>query len=189
MTPLTRFIPITALALAACPNFAQQASAVQMGKFAGRSDMDTLHMSTKIGSFKIIDGEGRLEFTFKGTLLVSKLEGQLTTLAGNLRKEYDKNNRAVYTGGGTVAIEGKWRGVQWFGSDMTATYWGKGVCRITGEFDRNLETGYYWYRDPAKKKPFPSSNVIDLRIPAENYGADLNAKPQIKQGGTAGGGN
>lgn len=189
MTSLTRLIPIAALAVAAAPNFAQSATPAQMGKFAGRTDMDILHMATKIGSFKIIDGEGRLEFSFKGTLLVSKLDGQMTILSGSLRKEYDKNQRAVYTGKGTVVIEGKWRGVQWFGDDMNATYWGKGVCRITGEFDRNLETGFYWYRDPAKKMPFPSSTVIDLRIPAENYGADLNSKPQIRQGGTASGGN
>jgi hypothetical protein len=170
-------------------NFAQKATPEQMGSFAGKEGLGTFHMQTKLGSFKLIDCEGRLDVKFSGTLLVSQLEGgTMQVLEGKLRKEYDKSGRAVYTGAARIVVSGKWRGIQWFGSDMNATFYGRGFARITGEFDRNLKTGDYWYED-GEKMAFPSSSVMSMPVPQANYGADTKLKPTPRVGGTAGGGN
>lgn len=190
MKSLMRFGLVTGLIVASMANYAQPATPEQKGNYANKSDYGVFHMQTNLGSFKIIDGEGRIEFTFAGTVLLTKhTEGEMKVLSGKLRKEYDKNGRAVYTGSGKLLVTGKWRGLQWFGSDMTGVWYGKGFARITGEFDKNLNTGSYWYEDPSKKMPFPSSSVISLAIPPTNFGADLKAPPKPNQGGTAGGGN
>lgn len=137
----------------------------------------------------MIDCQGRLDVKFSGTLLVSKLEnGELKIVEGKLKKEYDKNGRAVYTGSARIIVTGKWRGVQWFGSDMSAVFYGAGFARITGEFDRNLNTGDYWY-DSDPPQSFPSASVISLTVPKANYGADTKLKPVPRVGGTASGGN
>lgn len=113
-----------------------------------------LNMTTKIGSFKLLDGVGRVEVSFSGTMLVSQLKGQIST-SGNLKKEYDARERQVYHGTGRVVIDGEFRGIQWFGTNMNGVWRGRGVARITGEFDQNLETGYYWYgKDPSRKVPW-----------------------------------
>ena len=190
MKSLMRIGLATGLLFASMANYAQQATPVQKGAYANRTDMAVFHMQTNLGSFKIIDGEGRVEFSFSGTvLLTNHSDGEMQIVSGNLRKEYDKNKRVVYTGTGKVVVTGKWRGLQWFGSDMNAVFYGKGYVRVTGEFDRNLNTGHYWYDDEAAKLAFPSSSVMSLPLPPANYGANLKAKPKPNQGGTAGGGN
>lgn len=187
MNSLLKLGTAAALLAVAMPNFAQDATAAQKAGYANRHDFGVLHMNTKLGSFKIIDGEGRLEFSFTGTVLITKLKGKATFAQGSkVRKEYDKRGRAVYTGTGKLVVDGTWRGVQWFGKDMEAVFWGKGAARIQGEFDRNLRTGDYWFDDKDRALPFPASAVMTIFIPPPNYGADPNVKPTPRQGGLAG---
>ncbi|ARU41460.1 hypothetical protein CCB80_10075 [Armatimonadetes bacterium Uphvl-Ar1] len=188
MNALAKLAVVGGLLAVSAPNFAQKATPEQMGPYANRGDMGMFHMQTKLGSFKMINGEGRVDFSFKGTLLVSHhTDGEMRVVSGNLRKEYSKNNRTVYTGQARVILTGKWRGIQWFGSDLTAVKYGKGFVRVSGEFDRNMQTGFYWYEDPAAKNPFPASSVISLAIPPPEYGANRNIKPTPRKGGAAGG--
>lgn len=177
--------------MVAAPNVAQVATAEQMGPFAGRSGFGTLHLQSRLGSFKSIDGEGRLSVRFTGTLLVTNLrDGRMTVRSGRLRKEFDEGGRQVYTGTADVVIDGKWRGVQWFGRDMRAVWWGRGFMRVSGEFVRNpqtgkLETGDYWYNNPEEKMAFPSSNLITLTLPQATMGVDPNVRPRGRRGGAA----
>lgn len=126
-----------------------------------------MNLQCNIGSIKCIDGEGRLTINFSGTILIVDLEGQ-EQLTGDYIKEYDKNGRRTYYGTGTITVNGKWRAVQWFGSDMTATWNGRGVMRVSGEFDRNLQTGRYWFDDPAEYMPFPASATNTVIVPQGN---------------------
>lgn len=142
----------------------QPATVQQMGKYQDKPEFGVIHLRTKLGSIKAIDGEGRLEISFTGTLLITNLEGK-STFSGDIREEYNKHGRACYTGKGTAVIEGKWRGIQFFGSDMNCTWFGRGFIRVTGEFDENLQTGDYWYENPSEKRAFPNANVKSDVVP------------------------
>jgi hypothetical protein len=180
-TSLRFGLAATAL-VASVANYAQPASAEQKGPYSGRSDMAIFHAQTKLGSMKLIDAEGRVDLSFTGTLLLTKhTNGEFRIVSGNLRKEYEKGGRTVYTGTARIVLTGKWRGLQWFGSNMNTVFYGKGFARLSGEFDRNLETGYYWYANAAEKVAMPASNVASFPIPPENV------KPKANPGGTAGG--
>lgn len=177
---------VSAAALAGLGAMAQPASPTEMGSFAGRRDMAVMRLNTNLGSFRSIDGEGRLEFSFSGTVLLANVDGRVTQTS-NLRKEYELKDakgkviRQVFSGTGRFVIEGKWRAVQWFGSDMRAVWWGKGFMRITGEFDRNLRTGDYWYDNPAQKQAWPSTSLLTLTLPPPAFGANPNANPQMRR--------
>ena len=177
---------VGATVMAAVMTMAQPASAAERGQFANRRDMAVMRLNTNLGSFRCIDGEGRLEFSFSGTVLLASIEGTVTP-SGNLRKEYELKDakgkviRQVYSGTGRFVIEGKWRAVQWFGSNMRAVWWGKGFMRITGEFDRNLRTGDFWYDNPAQKQAWPSTSLLTLTLPPPAFGANPNANPQMRR--------
>ncbi|MBL8049397.1 MAG: hypothetical protein JNJ45_12025 [Chthonomonas sp.] len=151
-------------AMAALAN-AQPASAVQMGKFAGKKDFDILHMHTKIGTFKLINGQGRADISFSGSMLVSGYKGDPLVVQGNLRKEFDRDGRTVYFGKGRIILSGSWRAVQWFGQDMQGVWFGNGVIRMRGEFDKDMNTGEYWFKDPKDLFYFPSMGTIDVPLP------------------------
>lgn len=154
----------------------QNATPAQMAGVKPDSKFATVHLQTNLGSFKSIDGEGRFEVTCAGTILISNLKGKAEVSPG-WRKEHESRGRVIYSGKGKIVLTGSWRGFQWFGRDMRAVWYGKGVVRVVGEFDRNLKTGDYWYDDPAKKLPWFSSGVTTVFLPPQNFGADLNAKP------------
>lgn len=166
---------------------AQPATPAQKAGFEGREKFGTMHLQSNLGSYRSIDGEGRLETTFKGTLLVSKLDGKMNIVSGKLRKEYEGLDRVVYTGQATVVFSGKWRAIQWFGSDMRTVWYGSGFMRISGEFDKNMKTGDYWYENPAEKLPFPSSSVFTLTLPRQVSGADQSIVPQGRKSDSLGG--
>ena len=141
-----------------------------------------VHFVSNLGSFKVINGEGRLEFEFKGTVLVSKLEGKVTPSSG-LRVEYDKDGRKIFTGTGRLIIEGKWRGVQWFGSNVRGTWWGKGDIRVVGEFDKNLQTGDYWFEKADERQSWPANGTITIHLPKGTYGKDADVVPKERKKG------
>lgn len=151
------------------------------------SDYGTVNFNTNVGSFKILGAaerkaEGRVEVTCKGTVLISGLEGKITPIG--LRREINdtKLNKQVYFGSGSFVVEGKFSGIQWFGRDMKAKWHGWGLVRLFGEFDKNLNTGEYWYEGDTQKRPwFNGGMTVTLPKPASQSTGTV--QPRIKDKG------
>lgn len=130
---------------------------------------DTLHMESKIASFKIVPKgshlpTGRLEMSFQGTVLISGVvPGSYVSTTGNLRKEFDDRGKTVYYGTGKLLIVGSFRNCQWFGKDLNFNFTGDAIVRAIAEFDKNLNTGQFWY-DPERKNPL-QANLTTLPVP------------------------
>jgi hypothetical protein len=131
------------------------------GAFGGFDTVNgnVAHFETKIGSFKGIGSDavpvqGKLDLSFNGTVLISGLDPKATLkMTGTVHKEYEikDHTKQVYFGNGTLAITGKLRAIQFFGKDLKGRFEGIGVFRLFGEFDRNLETGFWWYEGSSEK--------------------------------------
>jgi hypothetical protein len=138
--------------------------------------------NTNVGSFKLlgvneIPVEGTFDMSFKGTVLISNLDPQSTfMITGNVRKEIDdkKLGKTVYFGTGRITIYGKFRAIQFFGQDLRARFDGFGFIRMYGEFDKNLDTGYFWYGGDSEPTAWSNSG-IGLPIPQSNA-----QKPKVK---------
>ena len=130
-----------------------------------KDKLATLHFQTNIGSFKMMDGYGRVEISFTGTMLISQLEGPEPQVSGDLQLQYNDKGRRVYFGRGSIVFRGSWRGVQWFGRNMKGVWFGRGAMRLAGEFDKNLYTGEYWYDDPKQKKPWFAQGTFTIQLP------------------------
>ena len=151
-----------------------------------------MHLSTTIGSFRMLEfnddkpPEGHFEISFTGTVLVDTTDavknprGLTTkvTVQGNVKKEVSYHGRDVYFGKGKLIVDGGWHALQWFGRDMQAYFNGCGVFRVNGEFDKNLETGFYWYKDGKKMDWGTGGN--QPTCPASNYAPP---KPTVKING------
>jgi hypothetical protein len=125
----------------------------------------TLHFQTNLGSLKSLDGEGKFEMDFKGTVMVSHFKGSTPPqFTGNLRLQFSGHDRVVYFGTGHMAIEGKWRAIQWFGTNLKGVWNGYGIIRLVGEFDKNLNTGTYYYDDPTEVKYWQTS-IVPIWVP------------------------
>lgn len=161
------------------PGICQVATPEQRAGLTNTAGFGTMHFQTRLGSCKIIDGKGRLEMNFRGSVLINKLKGT-STFTGNVRKEYSKDGREVWNGQGKVVVTGEWRGIQWFGRDLTAVWFGAGMVRLSGEFDRNQKTGEYWYDDPANIHYWPGSGSIDLPCPENRAGFNPNVNVKKK---------
>jgi len=147
-----------------------------------KPDYGVINLSTSIGSFKMLEynddkpPEGHIEMSFTGTVLVDTTEAVknprgLTTAiqtSGDVRLEVNYHGRKVYHGKGKIIVDGGWHALQWFGQDMKATFNGCGVLRLSGEFDKNLETGFYWYADGKKYDWGTGGN--QPTVPQANYG-------------------
>jgi hypothetical protein len=152
-------------------------------------DFGALNLQTNVGSFRITGtkdpAEGRLEIQFTGSVLVSQLDPNGTVTASEgLIKEYDARDRKVYFGSGKLVVEGKFRKFQWFGRDMQARFVGKGIFLMYGEFDKNLDTGTYWYDGNPKRFPWGQGGRT-LAIP--NEGANVVKPVPRNQAGGGGG--
>lgn len=146
----------------------------------------TMHLRAAIGSFKLRDGEGVAEITYEGSLLVSQLKsisgdgpGKIS-ISGDLDKQYDDHGRALYYGKGTIRVEGKWRGLLWFGHNLTATVYGKSIAQLTGEFDKNGDVGTYWYDDSTDIHYWPAGMSWSVTVPEGTGGGDV--KPKARDG-------
>lgn len=157
---------------------AQPATPAQRAGVPADPSFGTMHFRSNVGSFKMIDGQGRVTIDFQGTMLISRHEGPAPTIEGNLRVEYDNRDRGkrVLFGTGRVTLVGKWRAVQVFGRGLGAVWFGRGVVRLSGEFDRNLETGWYWYDDPADRNPWPSQGTADFYLPPLRPGGNVTPR-------------
>lgn len=158
---------------------AQAATPAQRDGVTSEDGFGTLHFRTKLGSFKIIEGHGRCDFTFSGTVLVSNFKGKFD-VTGNVRKEYEKGSRVIYHGTGRFVGVGDWRSVQWFGSNMDGVWFGRGVVRLSGEFDRDQKTGDYWFDDPNKVMGWPGGTTMDIPVPPITPGYNKNVKIKKK---------
>jgi hypothetical protein len=142
-----------------------------------------LHLTTTLGSFKIKRGsedlnKGTLDIHFSGTVLISGLKGVADPIGG-VKLEYDRPDmsRKVFHGRGALHISGEFGSILFFGQDLSALYTGSGVIQLFGEFDKNLETGYYWYDgDSAKKTDWGTTGVTILPHPY----APANSPTKIK---------
>jgi len=165
-------IAILGASLAALSAFAQQATPEQRAGYEQHGDkMGIFHANATIGSFKLINGRGRAEINFSGTILIHgykpRVAGQNFTLTGALTKEYDdaKRERVMYHGNGKLVIDGEWKGIQFFGKNINMWFFGAGTFRNRGEFDKNLFCGDFWFENAAEKKPWASSATMDVQIP------------------------
>lgn len=159
----------------------QPATPEQRGKLPlDERKYGTLNLSTRLGSFRAINCEGRMEFTFTGTVLISRMDGDVQ-VTGDVRKEYEFGDRKVYYGTGRVVASGKWRAIQWFGKDMRATFYGAGLVRVNGEFDSNQDTGLFWYDDKDLALPWPAASSRDVIVP-EPF-VNQRIQPIIKSSG------
>jgi hypothetical protein len=179
MTRTAKTLLALALPLASATGGSQPATPAQMAGVTPDPNFGTLHMQTRLGSFRLIDGRGRVEFSFSGTVLISQLQGEWK-LDGAARKEYEGKGRLVLNGRGRLVVTGQWRAVQWFGTDMSGVWYGFGIARLQGEFDRELNTGLYWFEDPRDKRSWLANNVVDVTVPTRKIGANPNARPRIK---------
>jgi hypothetical protein len=145
-----------------------------------------VNLSTSVGSFKLLwSGDvpvnGTLSFSFKGTVLITGLQGTVTT-TGAIAKEYDdaKHKKQAYYGSGKMVISGKYTSVQWFGRDMKARFTGQGLFRLFGEFDRNLSTGVFNY-DGEEENAWGTGGM-QVVLPKPNYGPS-RSQPTVRDAG------
>lgn len=186
MRSLRALFAACCLVVMAGPALTQPATPEQRMGVPSDPNFATLHLSTKLGSFKLLDGVGRVEISFSGSILLSRIDGKVET-SGRLRKEYESKDRVVYSGSGKVVVTGRWRGIQWFGRDMNAVWYGAGQARLAGEFDKNLETGKYWYDDPTRKFDWAASGTSTVPLPNQFLPKDIKPiergqLPKKKQG-------
>lgn len=142
---------------------------VTFGLFVGQSPSPTreqpkygtLRLRAGLGSFRL-EGEGRVEMTFRGTLMLVNFNGKID-LQGRVRKEFEGMGRTVWFAARDesgrfprAVIEGKWRYLQWFGGDMQAVWRGRGIALIFGEYDEHGDSGTWQLDD---NPPYPWHNV------------------------------
>lgn len=179
LKPLVTTLGLTTALFA--PALAQKATPEQMGTLGEKAEYGTLHLKTGLGSFKIKPtdplgkAEGRVEIAFSGSILVSQLDGNIQVSDG-LVKEFDDLGRQIYHGTGSAVVSGRWRGLQWFGRNLTATWYGKGLIQMIGEFDKDLKTGEYWYDDPDIKGQWPST-MWTMLLPEQKVGVTPGVVP------------
>jgi hypothetical protein len=150
-------------------------------------------LETKIGSFRMMEfnddsmPEGHFEMSFTGTVLVDTSEavkhprGLQTTIhtEGSVKEELNYHGRRLFHGTGKIVVDGGWHALQWFGRDMSGKFSGSGVFRLSGEFDKSLNTGQYWYED-GKKFDWGTSGQQPT-VPLANMMSSI--KPTIKING------
>jgi hypothetical protein len=184
-TPKALIKLVTALGLAAAMAafvFAQvgKYTPPDYSKMKVSNERDDLWFKTNVGSFKIMPRgdvlpSGELTMTFVGSVLISELKGTVTPV-GNVRREYQNKERGkeVWFGTGKLTVKGSFRAIQWFGRNLDAKFSGNGYMRLYGEFDKNLETGTYWF-DPKEKK-FWSNYGSNVGIPEVRNNAGEGVK-------------
>ena len=159
---------------------------------AAQQPTDTLYLQTGVGSFKLLPPgpdktRGTLDVDFEGTIMVSGLSGTVTPGAG-VRLEYERkdHNRQVYFGKGHIRVSGEFRGIQFFGRNLKGSYNGVAVARLYGEFDKNMETGYFWYASQPEKQDWGAYGRTLVVPPAKAIQALPKGKVRDVPGNKAG---
>lgn len=143
-----------------------------------------MDFKANVGSFKLlgagdVPAKGKLTFDFNGTVLVSGAEKTTMIVASpGVRREINdvKHNKAVYHGRGKMTIDGPVRAVQFFGRDLKARFYGRGIFRLYGEFDKNLDTGSYKLDGNQEARPWGTGGVT-LTVPSIEQ---ATPKPTVK---------
>lgn len=112
--------------------------------------------------------------------MISRLKGR-SSFTGQIRKEFEKGDRVVYHGTGRFSIVGEWRSIQWFGSDLSGYWFGFGVMRMAGEFDREQKTGEYWFEDPTNLQFWRTGGTMDVYLPEKRPGYNPTVKVKPKK--------
>jgi hypothetical protein len=148
---------------------------------SGEVDLKTSVGSLKINSPGKEKARGRIQMSFRGTLLLSDYKGATPIVTGTFRKEYDnaQGKRTVYYGKGTITLDGNFRAIQWFGSDLNMKWIGMGICRLFGEFDKAGKTGTYQVKGDLVR--YWGSGGTTFSIP--NPVLEQAKAPIIKRGG------
>ncbi len=129
----------------------------------------TMRLQSDIGSFWC-EGEGHVELTFRGTLLISDFQGSTLTVTGRVKKEWDKWGRQVWFAAldaqgrpAKLVLDGKWRRLNWFGGDLNCTWHGAGLAMLFGEFsERTGSTGSIQVDDSEKRPWFTTGTTYHL---------------------------
>jgi len=113
-------------------------------------------------------------------VLVSGADAGVATATGNLKLEYSsgKYKKQVYHGQGKLAVHGKFKVIQFFGSHLSGRFAGLGIFHLYGEFDKDLETGYYWY-DGGQKKDWGTGG-LQVTVPGFDPSKYVIPKPKVK---------
>lgn len=144
-----------------------------------------VNFSCRIGSFRFYNATGTVHLHFKGTVLIRDLKGPAPVLAGNVKQEYpapgkDGHGRVAYFGDGDITVNGHWDSMLWFGRDLTGSWNGNGGARLYGEYDKNMETGWYWFgSDVGDRRPWRIGGPAEFMLPPYGPG---QGKPTIKGG-------
>lgn len=156
----------------------QPATPEQRGGLPVNNDLATLHFQTNLGSGRAIRGSGRIQINVKGTVVLRHFKGT-EQITGTLRKEFEDKDYKTYHGQGTITLQGEWTTVYFFGTQISGVWYGRGLMRVTGEFDQNLNTGTYWYDDVNQKYYYPSSTTMLVELPqkAMQTRTKLRARP------------
>ncbi|WP_144241255.1 hypothetical protein [Fimbriimonas ginsengisoli] len=121
-----------------------------------------LNIMTNVGSFKLLGSDavpvtGALTMSFSGTVLISDPDPKTkVTLSSGVRKDYETKDKTkqVYFGTGTISCVGRVRAIQFFGRDMKGRFDGIAIIRLYGEFDKKLDTGFYWFDGQTDRMPW-----------------------------------
>lgn len=147
-----------------------------------KPEYGVMKLNSKKGSFGL-EGEGKVEMTFTGCLMIKDLAGT-HTLEGKYRKEFDDFGRVVYFADldasgkpARAVIEGKWRRIQWFGGNLVATWRGHGLANIFGEFDEEGNTGTVQVDDGQVLPWFSTGRTVYVPESAGMPQWDPNAAP------------
>lgn len=182
MRPKHFLLAVTAVA--ACAVVGAQTKSTETKPTTGSSDLGTVFFKANVGSFKILGGggspaKGRLEVSFNGSVLVSGLQGTVIP-SGAVREEISvpRRNKKVYFGHGKLIVEGSYSGIQFFGRDVDGVFHGWGLVRLFGEFDRNLNTGEYWYQG-GEHKPWGTGST-PVYVPQPSYAKEQTITPKVR---------
>ncbi len=155
------------------------------GAAATPPEQGHLDFESHLGAFKIFNANGSIHFSFKGTVLLRGYKGDLKYSSG-IKQEYppagqDGHGRISLFGSGTLSFKGHWDAMQWLGKDLVGHWDGTGGYRLYGDYDRNLETGYFWMDgDQAHRIPWPTQSTTFI-LPQPHAPAEV--KPVLKNKG------
>ena len=147
--------------------------------YAATQGTTILHFTCNVGSFRFVNGIGKVDMDFKGTVLVTDLKGTIKP-SGNIKLEYDSRGRKAYFGAGHIVVQGEFRQLQWFGQDLQGSWDGRGRALLYGEYDKNLDTGFFWFlNETDRKRPWLTGGYT-VDVPLQT---NLQDKPIIRGGG------
>jgi hypothetical protein len=144
--------------------------------FCQSNGFDTLYLRCSVGSFKVQSFNdkspcsGKISLSFTGSVLISGLDGPAPVVTGAVHKEYEDpiHKKQAYFGTGKIVISGTFRNLQWFGRDMNGWFQGSGIARLYGEYDRNLNTGFFHYGNQPEQSWLYESGYT-LQVPESEH--------------------